>query len=179
MKNNAIFLLVGFIIGVLLMKQCERKAINNGTTEVIKTDTIYRTKYEVYEPIITKPTLTIPTTEIKPTFESLEQCQEKFDTIFVEYNNTNYYSIDTGSINAELWISQNRLLKSKFTIEKTETEITNTIVKRKFQVLYGGGLNHPFGAHLSVGFKTKKDLSVIYQYGTDNSHRIGVLVPLR
>ena len=161
------------------MKQCERKSINNGTIEVIKTDTIYRTKYEVYEPIIAKPTITLPTTEIKPTFVTIQQCQEKFDTIFVEHNDTNYYSIDTGSLNAQLWINQNRLFKSRFAIEKTETEITNTIVKRNFQLLYGGGLNDPFGAHASVGFKTKKDISVIYQYGTDNSHRIGVLIPLK
>ena len=161
------------------MQQCERNVIDNGEGEVIKTDTIFRTKFEVYEPIIKKPTLTLPTSEIKPTFVTLQQCQERFDTIFIEHNDTNLYSIDTGSLNAELWITQNRLFKSRFTIEETETEITNTIIKRKFQVLYGGGLNYPFGAHLSAGFKTKKDLSVIYHYGTDNSHRIGVLTPLR
>ena len=181
LKNNILFLLVGFIIGVVLMQQCNRKtpSILHGQKELIKTDTIFRTKFEVYEPINLKPTLTIPTAQIKPTFATLEQCQTKYDTIFLQHNDTNYYCIDTGSVNAELWITQNRLFKSRFTIETNETEITNTIIKRRFQVLYGGGLNYPFGAHLSAGFKTKKELSVMYHYGTDNSHRIGVLMPLR
>ena len=179
LKKNILFLLVGFAIGVVLIQQCERNIIDNGESEAIKTDTVFRTKFEVYEPVIKKPTLTIPTAQIKPTFATLEQCQTKYDTIFIQHNDTNYYSIDTVSLNAEFWVTQNRLFKSRFTIETNETEITNTIIRRRFQVIYGGGLNYPFGAHLSAGVKTKKELSLIYHYSTDNSHRISVLMPLR
>lgn len=178
MKEQTHYLIIGFIIGIILASQCNRK-VDCTDGEVIKSDTIVRIKYQNLTVIKPQIATTLPTARITPVFNKLEYCQKSFDTLFISYNDTNYYEIDTNGLNAKIWVSENRLFKSNFTWEIKETEINNTVIKKRFQILYGGGLSYPFGAFASAGFKTKSDLSIFYQYHTNNSHSVGVIYPLK
>ena len=167
-----ITLIAGLIIGASLFKGCDRFEDYSG--EVVKSDTIYITDtFTLIEPKFR----TVRTFDTVPEYFTVTEYKTAYDTLFYAYHDTNIYNIDTMGVSAELRISENKLNFARFAV--THKEITNTVVKKRFQVLIAGGVSYPFGAYVGAGFRTKKDLAVIYQYHTTGLHSIGVVSPLR
>lgn len=167
-----ITLIAGIIIGASLFKGCNQ--FNNYSGEVVKSDTIYITDtFTLIEPKFR----TVRTFDTVPEYFTVTEYKMAYDTLFYAHHDTNIYNIDTMGVSAELRISENKLNFARFAV--THKEITNTVVKKRFQVLIAGGVSYPFGAYLGAGFRTKKDLALIYQYHTTGVHSIGVISPLK
>ena len=173
--TNIIFLAVGLIIGFILFRGCGgSKPTTSG--EVIKTDTIFISRFDTVT-LTDLKYITRNTTKEVPLIDTFTQIQ--LDTLYLSYNDTNVYEIDTNNVQAKLEVSQNKIFKATFINEKETQIITNTIEQKRFQILVGAGVQYPFGAYVGTGFKTKKDLQIQYQYSTQNTHSIGAFAPIR
>jgi hypothetical protein len=174
--NNIIFLAVGLILGFIFFRGCGGGSKPITTGEIIKSDTIFISKFDTVT-LTDLKYITKTTTKEVPLIDTFTQIQ--LDTLYLSYNDTNIYKIDTNNVRAQINVSQNKIFKATFINEKETQIITNTIEQKRFQILVGAGLQYPFGAYVGAGFKTKKDLQVQYQYSTTNTHSIGAFAPIR
>jgi len=173
--TNIIFLAVGLILGFILFRGCGgSKPTTPG--DIIKSDTIFISLFDTVT-LTDLKYITRTTTKEVPLIDTFTQIQ--LDTLYLSYNDTNVYEIDTNNVRAKLEVSQNKIFKATFVNEKETQIITNTIEKKRFQILVGAGLQYPFGAYVGGGFKTKKDLQIQYQYSTMNVHSVGAFAPIR
>jgi len=175
MKNNIIYLLCGFILGALLYRSCGSGKVVP-SAQISTSDTIYLSKFDTIKLIEPKFTTKYTTLEV-PLIDTFTQIQ--LDTLFLSYNDTNTYHIDTNNVLAKIEVSQNKIFKATFINEKETQIITNTIENKRFQILVGAGVQYPFGAYVGAGFKTKKDLQIQYQFSTQNTHSVGAFAPVR
>jgi hypothetical protein len=174
--TNIIFLAVGLILGFILFRGCGGVSKPTTSGEVIKSDTIFISKFDTVT-LTDLKYITKHTTKEVPLIDTFTQIQ--LDTLYLSYNDTNIYYIDTNNVRAQINVSQNKIFKATFINEKETQIITNIIEQKRFQILVGAGLQYPFGAFVGGGFKTKKDLQVQYQYSTTNNHSIGAFTPIR